>query len=63
MKKVLLEIVNLLDKQSIAISGLEAHCLAKSADAPGTAQNAPTSGGSDSFAALRARIRAMPLGE
>ena len=29
MKKVLLEIVNLLEKQSNAISGLEAQCLAE----------------------------------
>ena len=29
----------------------------------GSAQNAPASGAGDSFAALRARIRAMPLGE
>jgi hypothetical protein len=63
MKKVLLELVNLLEKQSIAISGLEAHCLPKSADPTGAAQNAPSSGAIDSFAALRARIRAMPLGE
>jgi hypothetical protein len=63
MKKVLLEIVALLEKQSIAISGLEAHCLPKSADAPGTAQDAPAGGAADPFAALRARIRAMPLGE
>jgi hypothetical protein len=63
MKKVLLEIVNLLEKQSQAISGLEAQCLPKSADPEGTAQTAPTSGAGDAFAALRARIRAMPLGE
>jgi hypothetical protein len=63
MKKVLLEIVALLEKQSIAISGLEAQCLPKSADPAGSAQNAPASGAGDSFAALRARIRAMPLGE
>ena len=61
MKKVLLEIVNLLEKQSIAISRLEEHGLPKSADAPTAAPNAPKSGTDDSFATLRARIRAMPL--
>jgi hypothetical protein len=63
MKKVLLEIVNLLEKQSNAISGLEAQCLPKRADPEGTAQTAPTGSTGDAFAALRARIRAMPLGE
>jgi hypothetical protein len=61
MKKVLLEIVDLLEKHSIAIGGLEGQSLAKSADAPTPAQSVAKSGAGDPFVILRARIRAMPL--
>lgn len=57
MKKVLLELVDLLEKHSLAISALEGDSQPKSADA----LSAPKGGFADPFAQLRARIRAMPL--